>query len=79
MDERCDRAEDFVRLGHAAGPEFAAGHLALIRTNDMNAVNLERGDVALGGGLVPHPHIHRRRDQDGLIGGEQRGRGKVGG
>ena len=68
MDERYDGVQDFVRLGHAAGSEFAAGHLAVIWTNDMNAVELERGNVALRCGVVPHLHIHGGRDQNGFVG-----------
>ena len=79
MDERRDRIQDFVRLRHATRSEFAAGHLAFIRADDMDAVGLERRDVAPRRGVVPHPHIHRGRDQDRLVGGKKRRRSKVGG
>jgi hypothetical protein len=34
-------------------------------------------DIAGGRGVLPHPHIHGRRDQDRQRGGEQHRRGEV--
>jgi hypothetical protein len=77
MYEGRDCIQDFVGFRHAAGSEFAAGHLAFIRADDMDAVSLEHRDVAPRRGVIPHPDVHRRRDQDRFVGGEKRCRSKV--
>ncbi len=64
-------------LGHAAGPVFAAGHLALVGADKLDAVGFERGEIALRGGVLPHAHIHRRRGEHLLVGGEQHGGGEI--
>ncbi len=70
--------DDLERLGHAAGAGFAVlGHLAGIGADDADAVGGELRQIALGRGRRPHMRIHRRRDQDRLIGCEQDGSGEI--
>ena len=66
-----DRDKDGGRFGHTARSKFTTGHGALVRSNKADTVASEGRDIALGGGMVPHPHIHGRGHQDGLIGGQQ--------
>ena len=76
--DRLDRGGDFERLGHAADAGFAAlGHFAGIRTDDMDAVGLQPREIALRRLGRPHVRIHRRRDQDRLVGREQDGGGEI--
>ena len=72
-----DRGEDRAGFGHAAGAMFAAGHVAGVRPGDRNAIRDQGGQVALRGGMAPHVHIHRRRDQDRLVRRHQQGRGQI--
>jgi hypothetical protein len=73
-----DTSGDFQRLGHAAETGFAAlGHLARVRPDDVHTVAAKLRQIArcrLGG---PHLRIHRRRDQDRFVGGEQHGGGEI--
>ena len=68
---------DVLRLGQAARAEFAARHLALGRLDHLDAVGLELRDIALRRGVLPHADVHRRRDDDRLVGREQQGRREV--
>ncbi len=72
-----DRRDDRQRFGHAARAEFAAGHLAVVRPDEQHAVAAQGRNVALGGGVQPHAHVHRRRDQHALVGRQQRRRGEI--
>lgn len=72
-----DRGDDFQGFRHASGTDLAAGKIARARTNDNCAVFLDLRDVSLGRGLGPHFGVHRGRDQDPLVGREQRGRSEV--
>ena len=71
------RRDDVGRLRHAAGPKFAASHLAVLGADEGDPVGLELRDVALRRRMRPHPHVHRRGDQHPLVGGEQRRRGEI--
>ena len=78
MQDRFDGGDDFERLGHAPDAGFAAlGHFAGVRPDDANAVGLELRQVALRRLRRPHVRIHRRRDQDRLVGREQDGGGEI--
>ncbi len=74
---RHDRLEDGLGFREAAGSELAAGHGALVGANEGHAIGLEGGEIPPGGRVGPHPHIHRRRHQHRLVGGEQGGGGEV--
>jgi hypothetical protein len=73
-----DGSQDLGCLGHAAGSVLAAGHVAVIGPDHHDAVLSERCQVALGGRVLPHAHVHRRGDEDRLVGGKQRRGGEVG-
>ena len=72
-----DGRDDLQRFGHAARSVFATGHVALVRTDDHDAVTAQRGEVALRGRVVPHAHVHRRGDHDRRVSGHQQGRRQV--
>ncbi len=72
-----DGIEDDQRLGHPPGTGLAAGHVAGIGANEADAVGLEPRDIPPGRRMAPHHRVHGRRHQDGLVGGEQCGRGEV--
>ena len=42
-----------------------------------HAVGLELRDIALGRGVLPHAHVHRRRDDDRLVGRQQQRRREI--
>ena len=70
-----DRVPHRHRLGQAARAVFAAGHRAFIGIEHMDAARDQVLDVVLRGGMLPHPHIHRRHCQHWFISREQqRGR-----
>ena len=76
--DRFERGDDFERLGHAADAGFAAlGHFAGIRSDEANAVGGELREIALRRLGRPHLRVHRRRDQDRLVGREQHGGGEI--
>ena len=52
--------QQLVGFEHAAIADFAAGLLALAHVEHMDAVGLELGHVALGGGVGPHFAVHGR-------------------
>jgi hypothetical protein len=66
-----DRREDRLGLGQAARAKFAAGHRPFVGFEHRHAVAAQRRDVAARRGMLPHPHVHRRGGEDGLVGGEQ--------
>ena len=72
-----DGGKDVCRFAHPPGPELAAGHVALFGPREQHAILLQRGDVSLGRTVLPHAHVHGRRDQHRLVGGHQRSRGKI--
>ena len=70
---------DGFRVGHPARPEFAAGHRAYIRFHHPHACLPQPCDVALGGIMLPHPHIHGRHSHHRLVSRQnQRGRQIIG-
>ncbi len=74
----CDGGGDFQRLGHAAETRFAAlGHLAGVRPDDVHAVAAQLRKIARRRLGRPHLRIHRRRDQDRLVGGKQDRGGEI--
>ena len=79
-EQRLDRRDDLQRLGHAADAGFAAlRHLAGVRADGDDAVGDELREIALRRRVRPHARVHRRREQDRLVGREQhRGREIVG-
>ena len=77
LQQGLDRGDDLVRLRHATEAGLAAGHVAGVRADHADAVTRQRRDVAPGCGMRPHLRIHRRRDQHGLVRGEQRRRRQV--
>src|SRR5262249_45753326 len=69
---------DFRRLRHAADAGFAGfRHLAGVRADRVHAVAAQLHHVATGGGIVPHQRVHRRRQQDRLVGGKKNGAGEI--
>ena len=69
---------DFGWLRHPPDAGLAGlGHLADIGTDGRNAVAAELQHVAAGGGVIPHQRVHRRRQQDWPVGGQQDGGGKI--
>jgi hypothetical protein len=73
-EQSFDGRNDLVGLGHAAHAGFAAlGHLALVRPDRMDAVRDQLREIALRCRMRPHGRVHRRRNQDRLVGGEQHG------
>ena len=72
-----DGVGDFFWLRHAAGPEFVAGHGAVVGPDEMDAALLQGLDVGDGRRMGPHAYVHRRRRQHRLVGGEQHGRGEI--
>ncbi len=56
--------EDLVGLGQAALAGVGAGEAADRRLEDQGAALAQRGDVRLGGGVLPHLGVHGRREDD---------------
>ena len=82
MPERFEILDQNFRFHHPPHAGFAAGLRAAGRAEDGDVVALELGDVAMGGGVVPHFPVHRRGDQERAgarqaNGGEQVVRGAV--
>ena len=72
------QGSDLDRLRHAADAGFVRlRHLAGIGSDHGDAVALELADVAAGSGTGPHQRVHRRRQQDRPVGGQQDGAGEV--
>jgi hypothetical protein len=57
--------QNFFGLQHAAVTRFAAGLFALADIQHMRAIRCELRHVALGGGVLPHFAVHRRRKNQG--------------
>ena len=74
---RLHRSDDLQRFRHPARPIFSTGHLAFVRANHQHAICPQLRQIALGGRVIPHPHIHRRRHEHPRIGGQQQGRGQI--
>ncbi len=72
-----DRAKNSLRLAHAAGPIFPAGHVPLLGADEERAVRSQALDVAARRGMKPHAQVHRRREQHALVGGEQQRRREI--
>ena len=76
-----DGVENGRRLGHPARPEFATGHLAVVRPHDRDAVetveSLQPLDIGLDRRMQPHPYIHGRGQQHPLVRGDQGGGGQI--
>ncbi len=72
-----NRLHDLGRLAHAPRAIFAAGHLAVFRPDEQCAVRAQPRDVAPRRRMQPHAHIHRRGEQDPLIGGQQKRRRQI--
>ena len=66
-----------MRLGHPAGAEFTAGHLAFVRAHKADAIGTQRGDIALRGGVIPHAHIHRWGNQYLRVCSQQKRRSQI--
>ena len=60
-EEALDRLDDRRRLRQTADAGQPRGELADLRLDDEVAEVAERGDVALGRRMRPHPGVHRRR------------------
>ena len=76
-EKRLDGVDDLARLGHAARPVFAAGHLPFIGADKGDAVFAQARNVPLGRRVLPHAHVHGWRCQHLLVGGEQHGGGEI--
>ncbi len=77
-EQRLDGGDDLERLRHPADAGLAVlGHLAAVGADDGDAVGDEPVEIAPGRRMLPHPRIHRRRDQHRLVGREQHRRGEV--
>ena len=70
---RADRGQDRLGFGHAAGAMLAAGHLALVWADKADAVIAQGGQIALGGGVLPHAHIHSGGQKYGRVGRQKQG------
>ena len=67
------------RLCHAARAHHAAGQFACPRLDDGHAALAQRFNIRLRGRMVPHIHVHRRRNHDRRRCGEiKRGKKIVG-
>ena len=60
---RLYRRNDLERFGHTARAEFPAGHITVVGSDYADAVTAQYCEVALRCRVIPHAHIHRRRDQ----------------
>ena len=56
---------------------FTAGHIALVRACYCDAIAPQSGQIALGRGMLPHAHIHRRGNHHWRIRGQQQSRGQI--
>ena len=60
-----------VGLLHSSGAELAAGHVAVVRLQNANAVGDQLCKIALCGAVGPHAHIHGRGNHNRLVGCQQ--------
>jgi hypothetical protein len=72
-----DLEPDHFGLGQAAGAELAAGHLAFVGLHHPHPGLAQPLDVARRRGVLPHPHVHRRHREHGLVGGEDQRGGEI--
>jgi len=72
-----NRRHDCAGFRHTTRTELTTGHLAVIRADNPDPIARQTRQIALRGGVLPHPHIHRRRDQHPFVGGQQQGRGQI--
>ena len=77
VEHAANFAPDSERLGQPSGAELAAGHRAFVGLKHSDAALPQEGDVAHRGGMLPHPHIHRRHGQNRLVSCQQQGGGKI--
>ena len=71
------RVGDGRGLSHAPRAHHAAGQFAGAGLDDANAALAQRFEIGLGGGMVPHVHVHRGSDQHRRIGGQVHGGQKI--
>ena len=65
--------------GEASCARHAAGEIAFVGIDDMNAARAQRREIFLRGGVLPHVDVHGGRDDDGSLRGEiERGEKIVG-
>ena len=76
-EERLDRGDDLERLGDPSHAALAIGERAVIRPDLQDAARPQQRQVRLRRPVMPHHDVHRRRDEDLLVGGEQRRGGEV--
>ena len=73
-----DRSDNLKRFGHPAQARFATlGHFAGIRSDNVDAIGSQLRQITncrLGG---PHMRVHRRCNQDRLVGRQQNSSGKI--
>ena len=72
--QAADRVADHGRLGHAAFAGIAAGQVAGIAVEDMDAAAPQRFDIFLRGRVLQHVGVHRGHDQ--LFAGRRQERGR---
>ncbi len=77
MQQAKNIGDNGVDFRQASGAEFATGHWPDIGLHHMHAIFAQLGDIALGGGMVPHAHIHGRHHHDPLVGRQQCSRGQI--
>jgi len=64
-------------LSEAAGAGHAAGEVTTVRLDDADPTLAQGPQVRLCGRMVPHVHVHRRRDDDGCSRRQKHGRKEV--
>src|SRR5512132_983185 len=67
-----DRLQDAVGLGHAARPFVAGGQRPVRRSDDASPSRRQGVHVCLRRRVLPHPRVHRRREDERAAGLEQR-------
>ena len=56
--------EDRLRLAHPAHPLLALGELARLGPDQLDAAGAQCLHVPPAGRVLPHPHVHRRCDEE---------------
>ena len=69
--DRFNSGQNLQRFSHSAGAILATRHLSLIRANNHDAVSAQLRQIALGRWMLPHSDVHRRRNQNLRIRGQQ--------
>ena len=59
-----DVLDDLFNRSQTAGTVCAAGHLTDLRLNHVDAATHQRVQIGLHRRMLPHPRIHRRRDNN---------------